>query len=70
MSAGIQWAVIQRKGKARAAQESQAKPLNPIKKQAFKIANGRRVPLTAVLGKKWVPKFLRCKKVSNLTYAA
>jgi len=34
---------IKRKGKGRAAQGSQAKPPNQIKKQTFKTANGRRV---------------------------
>jgi len=40
----------QRYGKGRAANESETKPPNPDKKLNFKCANGRRVPLTDLLG--------------------
>jgi len=40
----------QRYGKGRAANESQTKPPNLDKKPNFKTANGRRVPLTDLLG--------------------
>jgi len=40
----------QRYGKGRAANESETKPPNLDKNQNFKIANGRRVPLTDLLG--------------------
>jgi len=42
--------VAQRYGKGRAANGSQAKPPNLDKKRNFKTANGRRVPLTDLLG--------------------
>jgi hypothetical protein len=40
----------QRYGKGRAANESETKLPNLDKKQNFKTANGRRVPLTDLLG--------------------
>ncbi|MDD5274948.1 MAG: hypothetical protein PHR16_02570 [Methylovulum sp.] len=40
----------QRYGKGRAASESETKPPNLDKKPNFKTANGRRVPLTDLLG--------------------
>ena len=39
-----------RYGKGRAANESETKPPNLDKKPNFKTANGRRVPLTDLLG--------------------
>ena len=42
--------IAQRYGKGRAANESETKPPNLDKKPNFKTANGRRVPLTDLLG--------------------
>ena len=47
---GSEYLIAQRYGNGRAANESETKLLNLDKKLNFKTANGRRVPLTDLLG--------------------
>jgi len=53
---GLEYLIAQRYGKGRAANKSETKPPNLDKKLSFKTANGRRVPLTDLLGQQEQPK--------------
>jgi len=52
----LEYLTAQRYGKGRAANESKTKPPNLDKKPNPKTANGRRVPLTDLLGQKKQPR--------------